>query len=545
MWDIVTSLPPGAATSTTFLARRREGDQRLVVLREVFEGSQPFWPEASEGVVPLIELTELGGKRYAAYAWVPGVTLKELVEALQALGRPVPLGLAGRVVRDAARAMASVAPMRSHDGLSDTALLVSFDGVTRVLDFGAPRPSRFSAPGRPGYTGDVFSLAAALHSSLTGFGGVYADTLADGLPIPHASATHDECTPALDDVLQRGLSRTADGRQPDVEQLADELDAVLGPQLLKEEEVATLVRAAFAEQREVLERLGERETDGGPPRGIPEQTEPGGRSPVVTPQAPPPVDDQLDLSTRPRVKLPARLTSETAPRLPGPIAAAREEEEAREEETRPRTRIPPVAAEEPATTATEDERRRAKGQERIPTPSLGTPAAAPADTADAADADAPADTAEEGDDEGADPTTTADTPPRPRSRLVIALLLVLMAAGLSATAILNPQKLLAVRERLGLAKPPPPEVAVAEPPDPGPNVAPDGGGLDPAADGGEDALAAADDGGVEDDDAAEDAGAPAPQAGPDAGAKNGKPPDNGKPPKKKPPKRKPPKKKHR
>lgn len=35
MWDLVTSLPPGAASSTTYLAQRRKGDRRVVVLREL------------------------------------------------------------------------------------------------------------------------------------------------------------------------------------------------------------------------------------------------------------------------------------------------------------------------------------------------------------------------------------------------------------------------------------------------------------------------------------------------------------------------------
>ncbi|HEY0883448.1 MAG TPA: hypothetical protein VGD87_18070, partial [Archangium sp.] len=161
----------------------------------------------------LQEVGELQGKRHALFAWVPGVTLRDLLEALSLAGRPASIGLVGRVIIDAARALASARAPRAHGGLSDAALQIGFDGVVSVLDWGAPRVSRFRPLGRVNFAADVFSLGAVLHAALTGHAGDYTP-LPSTLPQP--SSTHPEATPAIDAVVFKAIAVQADDRQSGV-----------------------------------------------------------------------------------------------------------------------------------------------------------------------------------------------------------------------------------------------------------------------------------------------------------------------------------------
>ncbi|HEY1089338.1 MAG TPA: hypothetical protein VGE37_16650, partial [Archangium sp.] len=96
--ELVTPLPPGAPSHTRLA---RHGD-RLVVLREILDGTDCSWPPGSPGLVTLQEVVELQGKRHALFEWVPGVTLRDLLQALGLVGRPASIGLVGRVLVDAA-----------------------------------------------------------------------------------------------------------------------------------------------------------------------------------------------------------------------------------------------------------------------------------------------------------------------------------------------------------------------------------------------------------------------------------------------------------
>ncbi|MCC6335690.1 MAG: hypothetical protein IT380_17070 [Myxococcales bacterium] len=246
-YDILSNLPPGTSSRTRLAMR---DGRRKVVLRMVREGVEPFLPEKTpDAVLPLIELSEQLGVRYAVYDYLPGVTLRELVDALREADQPVPLPLAARVLIDAARAVGQLhdahPPLPSHGGLSDSAILIGFDGVVRVLDYGVPRPSRYQ-PSVPGGThGDVFALAAVLHSVLTDFAGTYSEAVDDGVPLPVPSAMHAEATPALDDVLGRATSRAFARRQVDASVLAGELEAVQGDALLTTEQLGEEVRSRF------------------------------------------------------------------------------------------------------------------------------------------------------------------------------------------------------------------------------------------------------------------------------------------------------------
>lgn len=244
--ELVTLLPPGAPSQTR-LARH---GHRLVVLRELRPGTTCFRPKGgAPRVAALEEVGELQGKRHALFPFVPGVSLRDIVRAFESVGKLVPLAFSGAVVLQAARALAALSPPRVHGGLADFALQVGFDGEVWVLDFGAPRASRYLAPGPPGPSSDVFSLAAVLHSTLTGFEGVYGR-----VAVSPPSSSHPDASPALDDVLRRALSLSPEQRPPDVGAFADELEVVLGPSV-GPAELASVVTSLFPDRLALLESI--------------------------------------------------------------------------------------------------------------------------------------------------------------------------------------------------------------------------------------------------------------------------------------------------
>ncbi|MGV3621927.1 MAG: hypothetical protein ACO1OB_13985, partial [Archangium sp.] len=246
--ELLTPLPPGAE-SFTRLARQAH---RCVVLREIKEGTDCSYPLGSPGLVTLQEVVELDGRRHALFPYAPGVTLRELLRALEAAGQTVTPGLMARIVIDAARSLQTMQPARAHGGISDASLQLGFDGSVALLDFGAPRVSRFRAVGRVNFSADVFALGAVLHAAFTGFEGEYATRLAT-LPAP--STSHPGVTTLVDAVVMKALSAEPDARHTNAGVFGDELTAAIGDELFTSQQVAALVLQFFSDRQRLLAEL--------------------------------------------------------------------------------------------------------------------------------------------------------------------------------------------------------------------------------------------------------------------------------------------------
>ncbi len=242
-FEALSPLPPESTLSRTRLARQ---GSKHIVLRTLELGAATFVGPRHPSVLPLIELEAFDGGQVALYDFVAGVTLRELLLAYRAQSRPAPLDVLGRVIIDAATALGAVTATHWHNGISDAAILIGFDGITRVLDYGAPRVSgRYgSRSALPGAQRDVFTLGAVVHSALTGFGGHYATTARLDPP----SKAHAEVGPALDDVVMTAMSPALDQRQASVTQLANELDGALGGGALDALGVAAVLKRMFRER---------------------------------------------------------------------------------------------------------------------------------------------------------------------------------------------------------------------------------------------------------------------------------------------------------
>ena len=417
-WHRLSMLPEGALSSRTWRARHDDG--REAVLREVPEGVTPTpLGYAIPGVVTLREVVEVEGRRYGVWSLAQADSLQDLVERLQDAGAPIPLGFIVRLIVDAARTLVAITPAKPHGGLSDGSLLITVDGDVLIMDFGCPRPGRFTAAGAPSFVNDVFALGAVLHATLTGFGGTYADAITEGLQLPPPSQLHDECTPAIDDIVSRAISRNIEQRQPDLELLADELEAVLGEQLFTKSQVQ-----AFLSKHAQRPGPPVPDVDPGPAPGIDEvptgqhfsvgtsETMPGlepVRIPTGTqPGTPPndafaavasPADTQpqptIPLSTQPGVPNPVLMNGPppdaTIPRASVPPMTPKASSPSRPPapipmETQPRIVAPPVTdtrenevptgprAVPAPTNVSYAKLEWAQGQTRVPTPPLGVPA---------------------------------------------------------------------------------------------------------------------------------------------------------------------------
>lgn len=377
--ELLTPLPPGAA-SRTRLARL---DALLVVLRELVEGEPTFRPPSSPRVLAVQDIVTLQGRRFGLFEYAPGATLEEVSQAFAALGQPVPVALAVSAAAAAARALHAVRPAQAHGGLSDQAVLLGFDGEVRVMDFGAPRPGRFRVPGRPSASSDVFSLGAALHAALTRYQGPYFGAPAG---VPPVRALHPGCSPAVQQVVERALSLDLAARPVDLGQLADELEAALGEGLEAPVEVGAAVSRLFPERARLLRSVSGTSAEV-PELGAVDQ-HPTASHPVALGHGPAePTQPRPALSREASLHdlLGNGVTEETRPGVddthPGAAAGPASADEATDpgraiassatdEDTAPRG--PPPGA-RLARHTSEAERHRARGQERVATPPVGTP----------------------------------------------------------------------------------------------------------------------------------------------------------------------------
>lgn len=326
-YDVAMTLPPSGNGQRTRLALQHgdDGIARPAVLRMLMEGVTPFSAAASGDVLGLIDVITLEGARWGVFELVPGVTLRELIEVHGVAKRLPALGLSGRVVVDAAKAIGALhrqSPSVSHGGLSDAALLTGFDGVTSVVDLGAPRASRMMAPeqlrGAPAAPStDVFCLGAALHAAITGYGGPYASVVTvglDTLPWKHA-----EGSPALDQVLRQALHPAPNMRWPDAIAFAEQLEAVLANELIGKDALAAVIKTLFKDRQAAL-RDAVDQRRGGAPAPRPSRTSmtprSGGNLPIVSAvvEAAPPVPAPLPRVSR--AELPAPRPSVKNVKLP-------------------------------------------------------------------------------------------------------------------------------------------------------------------------------------------------------------------------------------
>ncbi|MBL8954648.1 MAG: hypothetical protein JNK82_27975 [Myxococcaceae bacterium] len=285
-YEVVGRLPPGQGRKT-LLAVIGGAFKRIAVLRPV-EGASLFPVANLSPKLPApLSVDEVEGTSYAVYDFFPGATLFEIAQVYREQDQLPPLGLAARIVIEAARIVHLAhehvdalghASGFVHGGLGDSALLMGFDGEVRVIDFGLRKSNRFASPeavngGPYSAQSDVFSLAAALHAALTGFEKQYAAVVSkpsSPREFPPPSTIHPDATQELDSLLMRALLPDPDSRLASALELADDLERIVGAQLPAPQACATRLRQLFEERLDGLRNMVPKLTaDGPPPAGAP------------------------------------------------------------------------------------------------------------------------------------------------------------------------------------------------------------------------------------------------------------------------------------
>jgi serine/threonine-protein kinase len=208
-------------------------------------------------ICPIYEFGEEGGSFFLAMEWVRGVSLRDLLDRV---GGPLPVPLVTKVFADIAGALHHAHTCTDPEGrplsivhrdVNPENLMIGFDGVTKLLDFGVAAAAterkhkteagnlkgKFAYISPEQYQGqpldgrsDVFSLGVSLYEALTGQSlyeraSEYETVAAIVLDpdVPSIRAANPEVPPELDVIVQMALAKDRDERYPS----ADEMQAAL------------------------------------------------------------------------------------------------------------------------------------------------------------------------------------------------------------------------------------------------------------------------------------------------------------------------------
>jgi serine/threonine-protein kinase len=202
-----------------------------------------------DNIVRVYEVDEADGTYYIAMELVHGATLREIK-----LDKAPPLPITVTVLSELASALHYAHTLRDatgqelgvvHQDVSPHNVMITYGGVTKLLDFGVARIGQLDASrtetvrGKPAYVSpeqlvgdridrrtDVFSLGILMHELLTGkrlFGGGSNDiTTYEAVlraPIPRPTDVPD----AIADVCLKALTRASDGRYATAQDFANAL----------------------------------------------------------------------------------------------------------------------------------------------------------------------------------------------------------------------------------------------------------------------------------------------------------------------------------
>ncbi|WP_240486634.1 serine/threonine-protein kinase [Hyalangium minutum] len=220
---------------------------------------------------------------YLAMEFLPGQNLEQVMMAASYV-RPLPIGFAARVARDvclglhyahnftapSGRKVAVV-----HRDMAPRNVMITYDGVVKVIDFGIAKAKGRIArtrvgmvKGTSGYMSpeqvrgqdldgrsDLFTAGVLLHEMLCGqrlFDTTNEDAMMRQIAnaeIAPPRANNPDVPESLDAVVMKALAKDPAKRFATGREMAKALEVAVGPVMFDEESVAELMQALFADKR--------------------------------------------------------------------------------------------------------------------------------------------------------------------------------------------------------------------------------------------------------------------------------------------------------
>lgn len=258
---------------------------------EQFE--QMFLDEASlasrvrhPNVVEILDLGEHSGVLYLVMEWIEGVPLNQLMKAAKPVGG-VPAHVAARIAMQACAGLHAAHELTDDKGMlvglvhrdvSPQNVLVTYDGVTKVVDFGVAKATAMGGgatvagqiKGKVGYMApeqvrgepldrrvDVFAMGIVLYALTTGkhpfrreSEGATMYNICSPQPVMAPGKIIADYPPELEAIVLRALAKDRDERYASCDEMLRALDAL--PSHLRassDADVASFVRGLFNERR--------------------------------------------------------------------------------------------------------------------------------------------------------------------------------------------------------------------------------------------------------------------------------------------------------
>ncbi len=304
-YEIITHLAAGGM-ATVFLGRAlgAAGFHRLVAIKLLHphvaadqQFTTMFLDEARlaarihhPNVVPTLDLQHGSEGPYLVMEFVEGESLLGLLRQTVKVNKPMPAGIAIRIVLDALAGLHAAHELKGdigeslnlvHRDVSPHNILVGVDGVARIVDFGIARAEERIGTTRDGQVKgklaymapeqttsepvdrrvDVFTAGIVLWECLTGRrlfrGQTDAEVLRNLLekPIPKLREVSPGHPQALEDVVARALNRDRDARFDTAAEFAEELEkASEGLGIASSKQVAAYVKDVAGELIESVMR---------------------------------------------------------------------------------------------------------------------------------------------------------------------------------------------------------------------------------------------------------------------------------------------------